>query len=128
MRNLALLVLIVSGCSFNTNPGTGEKVGQIVRVKEEGILCKTWEAELIRGGLTDGSGTIGAAPFTFTVPDDERAVALSQHMRNRTEIIIRYRTAFIYWWCSTGSGGDYLEAVDLAPASARPSPSAPRGG
>ncbi len=56
-----LLVLIslsgLSGCGFSTSPGSGDKIGQIVKISKQGLIVKTWEAQLIRGGMNGGSGS-----------------------------------------------------------------------
>lgn len=87
MRRLGTLVL-VAGCHI-ANPGEGQKIGQIVKVSKEGILAKTWEAQLVRGGVTDGSGTIGQA-WNFTIPDAALAKEAIRMMESQREVIVRY--------------------------------------
>ena len=96
----------------NFNPGTGEKVGQIVRMTNEGIVCKTWEAQLIRGGLNNGSGAFGVTPFEFTIIDPLMAEKVQDYMDSQQEVKITYITSGFYKTCSSGSGGDFLVSIE----------------
>ena len=112
---LWLLVVAAScvwGCGINENPGTGEKIGQIVRLNRTGILSSTWEGQLIRGGFTDGSGTVGAAPFHFTVPDNDGALVaqVQEALRNQQEVIITYEIEGIYG-LTRSDGGVFLTGI-----------------
>lgn len=111
-----IAVAALTGCGVNT-PSSGQKVGQIVRVEEKGIFFKTWEAQLIRGGLSGGSGTMGAA-FDFTIERKEDAIKAQVCMEKQTEVILRYRTEGIYAAIRSESGGDFLEQIEPA-SSAR---------
>jgi len=88
-----LLCLCLVGCTINT-PKEGQKIGRIVKLADEGLLYKTCEGELIRGGLMDGSGSLGSS-FHFTIEDPRvRQVALMA-FQDQAEVIINYRTDFI---------------------------------
>jgi hypothetical protein len=50
----------------------------VVKLGKRGAFCKTWEAEIIRGGLNNGSGGVSATAFEFTI-EDERLVQLVQN-------------------------------------------------
>lgn len=113
---LTVVALLAVGCGIRT-PGEGEKIGQIVRATSEGIFCTTFEAQLIRGGMTDGSGSFGVTPFTFTITGSTQAEQIKQYMRDQTEVIIRYRTEGFYSLCRSGSGGDFLVSVSPAPSA-----------
>ncbi len=100
LTTLALVFLIVlmfclSSCSIHTDPGQGKKIGRIVKFSKQGMLFKTWEGELIRGGFTDGSGTMGTS-FHFTVEDYDIAVLALEAFENQYEVIIDYRREFIH--------------------------------
>ncbi len=66
-------VLCLAGCK---DMGNGEKVGQIIKLNRQGFFCKTYEAELIRGGLNNGSGAASTL-FDFTI-EDERLIPAVQ--------------------------------------------------
>jgi len=113
INKLTLLSLILSittiamslgGCGLN-NPSQGEKIGQIVRLNKSGILCDTWEGQLIRGGMSGGSGTVGIQPFDFTVEDESLIPVLQEYLENQTEVLIKYRSEGVYSVFRTDSGG-----------------------
>lgn len=112
MRLIVLLGLMaLVGCGMS-NPGDGEKIGQIVRVTHEGVICKTYEAQMIRGGMSNGSGGFGTTPFHFTIDDEKTADQLRKYMADQVEILIKYRTRFIYPLCSSESGGAFLTSIE----------------
>lgn len=108
------VLFVVFGCGTNTSPGSGEKIGQIVRLSRVGLSSKTWEAQLIRGGITDGSGAFGTVPFNFTIESDDLAEKARGFMQTNTEVSLRYRTEGIYSACRSESGGDFAVSIDAA--------------
>src|SRR4051812_47921698 len=78
------ITLALSGCFQDS---TGEKVGGITRLSHDGFMpfCKTWEGEIIRGGLSNGSGVFGA-PFHFTVQGDELVQKVKQALESQKEV------------------------------------------
>ena len=88
--------------------GSGEKVGFITKVEKLGWICRTWEAELIRGGLQDGSGAIGGRAFHFTIhKDDVLLEKVKSAMARQVEVKIKYRQDAITF-CSTHNDGRYF--------------------
>lgn len=41
----------------------------MVKLGKRGAFCKTYEAEIVRGGLNNGSGGVSATAFEFTIED-----------------------------------------------------------
>jgi len=114
---LAMLVGSVAsfkGCAVNTSPGTGEKIGQIVKLSKQGMMSKTWEAQLIRGGISGGSGSVGGVPFDFTVEKDSDAELIQGFMKNQTEIVIKYRIEGFYGSWRSESKGHFLVSIEPA--------------
>ena len=112
---LVLVALVATGCSTNESPGTGEKIGQIVKLSKQGLLCKTWEGQIIRGGISDGSGAFGTVPFDFTIESDEMAQKAKEYMQNQTEVLIKYRIELVYALCSSESAGYFVTSIEPAP-------------
>ncbi len=108
------LLLLFTGLRINISTIGGEKVGQVFSVNKEGFLSRTWEAELVRGGMNNGSGAFGIKPFDFTVPNDALADQVKKYMETGTEVIIRYQQPHIYSTWLTESYGIYL--VSIRPA------------
>lgn len=109
---LVLVLALASTTGVNFNPGSGEKVGTIVKISQEGLACKTWEAQLIRGGMSNGSGSFGTQPFDFTVEDDAAAEVVRQFMEQGAEVRIHYRMEAAWMSCNSSSGGHFLTSIE----------------
>lgn len=108
-----LAIALLGGCSTNCSPGHGTKVGQVVKVSKEGIFCDTYEAQLIRGGMTDGSGSIGVVPFEFTIVSSADVERVIDAMESRSEVVITYHTELLSSPCRTSSGNNYLTDIQV---------------
>lgn len=101
----ALLVLVMcvslAGC---WETGDGEKVGTIIKLSKQGGICKTWEAQMIRGGMNAGSGGFGIAPFDFTIEDERQLQAVQEAFDKQYEVRVHYKTEMAYWPCRSDSG------------------------
>ncbi|MEQ1561274.1 MAG: hypothetical protein ABL899_00965 [Nitrospira sp.] len=90
--------------------GTGQKIGSITRLNKMGAFCKTWEGEIIRGGLNTGSGVVGQA-FHFTVESEDLAKEVERAMNNQQEVRISYRQEGVTW-CRSDSGDYFLTKIE----------------
>jgi hypothetical protein len=97
-----LAAALLAGC-VHLNPGDGEKVGRIVRLNHRGIVCQTWEAEAIVGGLSRGSGVTQGRSFYFTV-EPEMVKAAQEAMRTQAEVNITLSYPGVFHPCRTDSG------------------------
>lgn len=111
---LAIGALSKGSMGMNIKHGDGEKVGQIVRLDKKGLFVKTWEAQLIRGGMTDGSGTIGSTPFDFTVENPDTVKRVMEYLRNQTEVSIKYNIEGVYSPFRSESRGNFLTSIEPA--------------
>lgn len=68
---LFIIFIIWVGSWIFRSTGQGERTGQIVKMSHTGVLFKTYEGEIIKGGLTNGSGGFGA-PLDFTIKDENK--------------------------------------------------------
>jgi hypothetical protein len=100
--------LALAGCG---SKGTGEKNGVITRVAQTGIFCKTWEAEIIRGGLNQGSGVMGQA-FSFTIEDKKLLPVLQNAFEKGLEVRIHYNTEMATF-CRSDSEDHFLTAIEI---------------
>lgn len=91
MRKLLCLMTVLcllTSCN-STNPSNGQKIGSIVKLAHEGLFYKTWEGELIRGGMNDGSGSFGNI-FHFVIENQNLVNKALFAMENNKEIILIY--------------------------------------
>lgn len=82
------LTIYLSGCGYHKSEG--EKIGSIVKLAKEGLICKTNESELIKGGMNNGSGGFGTKPFYFTIQDDSVLKIIEFALNNNKEVKIKY--------------------------------------
>lgn len=116
---IALSTMMLTGC---WDMGGGEKIGSITRLQRTGVFCKTWEGEIIRGGLNSGSGVVGAA-FHFTVEDDGLAQQVQKAMEAMQEVKITYKKEGLSF-CRSDSENYFLTKIEsLGAVSAPPTQS-----
>ena len=120
MKKLVLLslglsaVLTLNGCGVNASNGSGTKIGQVIKLSKQGLFCKTWEGQIIRGGMNAGSGGFSVQPFDFTIEGDEMAKKVEKYMEDQTEVIITYNIEGVYSAFRTESGGHFLRSITPA--------------
>ncbi len=96
MRKILLalsLALIFSSCGTNI-PQYGQKIGRIVNLSDAGLFWTTLEGELIRGGLVDGTGSMGAS-FRFTIEDQNLKAIAYKAFSSQSEVKITYQSELI---------------------------------
>lgn len=99
MKQCVILALVLACCGCTT--ARGEKIGTITKLAEQGPICPTWEGQLIRGGMSAGTGAFGA-PFDFTVPK-ELVERVRGYMESGTEVKLHYYS-YEPVFCSSDSG------------------------
>ena len=80
-------VVLLAGCGHGINSGTGKKIGQVIQLGQHGMICKTYEGKLVRGGFNTGSGVAGGV-FEFTVDSPELFTLLNIAMEKQQEASI----------------------------------------
>lgn len=108
---IVALVFTVKACS-NYESESGEKVGQVVKISKEGLFCKTWEGELIRGGMNNGSGSFGVKPFHFTINNNDLLNKLKTALDSQHEIKIKYHK-ILFAPCDSGSSAYFLDNIEF---------------
>lgn len=95
----------------NLKPESGQIVGRIVKVSRVGMFYKTWEAQLIPGGLNQSSGATGREPFNFTIEDPEMVAKVQECFANRTEAVIDYEVEALYLMFRSSNKGVFLTNI-----------------
>jgi len=88
---LSLLTILLTGCYEIDN---GEKVGNIVKLSREGFIVKTYEGELIRGNMSDGTGAFGKQ-FNFTIENKKVIETAEKAMNLGKEVKIKYHQELV---------------------------------
>lgn len=112
----AAAMFVAAGCGF-TNRQEADFRGRVFSVREEGVLCRTDEVELI----TD----VGGEHIKVTVDRKDLLEKLKQAQKEQVQVHITYKAPFVVALCSTETG-QWVETVELEPAGT-PVASAPEG-
>lgn len=108
-KTLALAIaasVLLTGC-YET--GAGKKVGMITKVAQEGLVCKTFEASIQRGGFNGGTGVNGQA-FNFTIESPELAKKAEDLMNRQVEVEITYSSELVSF-CRSEHGSHFLKDI-----------------
>lgn len=105
---IAASVLVVVGYFTFGNYSDGQRSGQVVKFSHKGAVpgCKTWEGELVMGGLrrNDGAGDSNANLWHFTVSNDNVAAKVQEKLEKGDYAILDYIEPFWNMPCTTDSG------------------------
>ncbi|HMH11136.1 MAG TPA: hypothetical protein VK553_10520 [Candidatus Nitrosopolaris rasttigaisensis] len=110
MKKVLLLLAIstcLTGCWERAN---GEKVGVIVKCASEGAFIKTYECEMIRGGLSGASGVMGQS-FHFTVENKNDIPLVDKALAEQKEVHIKYHKEWITMWRTETSDNSFLDEI-----------------
>lgn len=88
------------GGSISYSEGT--RAGQLVKLSKRGMICKTWEGEIVLGGVKDGV----VNTFAFSVTDESMLPALQKAINEQTPITVSYLETWSHWYCTRDT--DYL--------------------
>jgi len=105
VKNILIVLSIIglSACGGGISSGSGKKIGQVVKMGQYGMICDTYEGELMRGGLTGGTGVNGNS-FHFSVKRKKLFDKLSAAMEAQQEIEVSYEKANFSGPCSGEAG------------------------
>jgi hypothetical protein len=112
MKKMILAAIVaattLTGC---LKTGDGEKIGMVTKLAKQGVMCPTYEGEIVRGGLNGGSGVNGAS-FHFTVESEDMAKKVKEAMEGQKEVKITYSSEFATL-CRSDSGNHFLTSIDV---------------
>lgn len=118
MKKLALLLpILLAGCLDYSD---GDRVGTIQKISKKGFFCKTWEGEMLMGGLkkqtnvsSDGKSittSMVANTFQFTVEDESLLPKIKQAMQLGRTVEISYKQEIISF-CRSDSDSYFITAI-----------------
>lgn len=108
------LLLLASCCGCITHVmQQGTKVGTVIKLSQHGFFdsCKTWEGELLRGGMQGGSGGFSTTPLHFTVNDPTLLKQVQQALDEQYEVEVTYTEYFGPMGCSSDSNAVFLGSL-----------------
>lgn len=107
--SLSILFICLSGCWVKER---GEKIGNIVKLGKQGLLIKTNEAELIRGGMNNANGSFGR-PFDFTIEDESLLGKIQYALDNQKSVRIKYHKELATFFRTETDDNSFLDSVEL---------------
>lgn len=116
---LAIIFLVVGGGLYYVTFGyysDGTRVGSLIKLSKRGYLFKTYEGQLNVGGMSDGTGSLNATQWEFSVDDDNKAVVvnLEQAMKMGQRVSLHYEEKFFQLpW--NGDTQYFVTSVELIP-------------
>lgn len=108
IMGMILATMLLAACG---DYGSGEKLGRITKLNQQGTICKSWEGEIIRGGMNNGSGAFGA-PFQFTVEDPVVLKQVQAAFDKQQEVKITYHMERASW-CRSDSDSHFLTSITI---------------
>lgn len=106
---LATAALALTACTVNTSPGEGDKVGQIAKYQEKGLLpaCKV-PVILVTGKF--GGGELLAAIRR----ENKELIAKAKHFNDTQEQVkVFYEAEFVEGFCDIGDGAGTTFVTDI---------------
>lgn len=118
---LMMFAVSVGGCMC-ANPTQGKKIGMITSLSDEGIVCKTHEGVLQRGGINSGSGTVGQQ-ITFNIkPGDVDLLDQARDaMESGAEVELTFSRPWVSSICSRENAEDVIVSA-ITPVKNAPKP------
>jgi hypothetical protein len=81
---------------------------------DAGVFCPTMEVEIIRGGMNNGTGVMGAA-FHGTIETDPKVFEfLMKAMEDRREVKVKFRKEMVTWCRSESEGNYFITSAEYA--------------
>ena len=121
---LVVFLLIVGGILYYITFGyysDGTRVGSLVKLSRKGYVFKTYEGQLMVGGMSDGTGSFNSSTWEFSVDDDNKAVVEALNLSQRTgqRVSLHYEEKFFQLpW--NGDTQYFVTAVELIPSQFAP--------
>lgn len=102
------LCFLLSACKVTSQ---GEKVGIIVKCAHEGFFISTYECEIIKGGMSLASGTLGTS-FHFTVEDESLIPQFEKALNEQKEVKLTYHQEWITLLRTETSDNSFADKVE----------------
>jgi hypothetical protein len=97
----------------------GQRVGTIIKFSKKGVFCKTWEGEMLLGGLkrqssTDSAGNTNtsmvANVWRFTVEDERLVEPVQAALESGRPVTMGYRQE-LATFCRSESGDYFATSI-----------------
>lgn len=100
------LSLMLTAC--NIPYSSGERAGTVSKFSYKGLVCKTWEGQLLLGGMktvrTDNGSVVVANTFEFTVSDVRVVQSIEEALTSGKRVTLKYEQVIAPSPCSSDTG------------------------
>jgi prepilin-type N-terminal cleavage/methylation domain-containing protein len=93
---LFLLVGAVAGLGGGCSRSEGSRAGIITKFSHKGNFVKSWEGELVLGGMRSGAeaGQVQANVWAFSVTDEALVPKIKEALRSGVRVELEYKQSF----------------------------------
>lgn len=113
---LAIAVLIGLLSALGAPYSSGTRTGAIVKLSQKGFVNKSWEGEMVLGGVRSGAkGTLVANTFDFTVTDNRVAERLLKSLDDGAAVKVQYAQTIGYNPFTRDTSYTVLTVEEVAP-------------
>jgi len=100
MKYIATIAMCLMLVACGENYSNGERRGTVVKLSEKGLIYKSWEGELLIGGVkqrSDGKGGSNAVlnVLAFNVQDREVLKQIEGALESGEEVKVKYKQWFL---------------------------------
>ena len=101
-----MMVVIIAGMlSACDTYSEGDRVGVVTKLSRKGVFCKTYEATMLVGGVTnDDKGNVIPQTWDFTVAREDVLDKVKKAQEAGKRVKIAYRQEILLTTCSSDSG------------------------
>lgn len=101
MAIICVLASVFLGASGGCTKSDGSRVGIITKFSHKGLICKSWEGELVMGGMrtmsgADGKTALAANVFEFSVLDEDLVKQIQALMESGHRARLTYSQTFFH--------------------------------
>jgi hypothetical protein len=111
-------IFFTTACACGRGYSEGERTGTITKLSNKGLVWKSWEGEMVLGGMragTDGNGnaTLGANVWAFTVLDYRLVKPISEAQQAGKPVTVHY----VQWLMNGPSRDTDYEVTAVEPVA-----------
>lgn len=100
MKKLLLAAaLFCAGCGQGFDYSDGSRVGTVVKFSKKGAFCKTWEGEMVLGGVRASENGAIANVWAFSVIDEKVVHAVQQAAEDGRRVKLTYHEGLLTGPC-----------------------------
>ena len=117
-RPILAVALLAVACGHGIDYSDGDRVGTVTKFSFKGLICKTWEGEMVLGGLRSDGDNMVANIWAFTVDEPRFVKPIQEAMLSGKRVKITYHQGALSGPCTASSDGYFVRGVSEASGQA----------